>query len=994
MLPRPMRGLLLGAACALLIQSVAVIGWLDGLNRGTLDALFRARGSRFPAPQIVLVVANDETIARYNAWPLPRRVYAELVRHLRRNGAKTIAFDMLFSEPSPRAGDDSALSTACRGAGNVIQAGAFHLENIFNPEPPVGTTTLSAHSTARFTLSENVKTSNAALSSLPSAVWMSTPISGLQQSAPLLGHINVHLQRDGAMRLIPHVIRFRNELYPSLALAAAAHYLEIPAQRITVAPTEILIAGRRLPIEADGETGINWAGGNGTYPTYSISQVLNGQVPRDALQNKIVLIGATAVASYEFRATPFSNLQPAIEVQANALDNILENRPLYFTSPWARFALLLGFALLAGLLIAPRLDLGGTLLLFSLCGVLWLAAWRTLAAYDLYLPIAPPILAALLTYALAMAINYRQEWETNFRADAAVATLARGGALLALGHSRAHAHDVIRTTAREALCADEVLLVLRSSQDELLCTIAEKLNRRHRAVIYPFPRRSSAQEKSFSPDADLEKTLCLLSERLRPEHAASGILPSIVATPIRPSRASISDTGEHLPPITGALIAVGARGMHRFCFRDATLLEMLSEQASLALENLEYSELLRGRVELANQDLSAAYAVLTEQSAKFMAAVESMDGALVLCDATGHAIFVNSDATQTLASATPQLGDMVPALLRAHGLEKIAALFGQIEWHTTQENAAPLRCEVDVHGATLQREDDSPQSKAHTRVLAARLTALYADSHEPIGTLLLVADISAQRELDQMKTDFVSFVAHELRSPLTTILGYASLLEDYADEADPSARRDMTDAITRQCQRLNRLIGDLLDISRLDAGRPLELHRESIRLYEVIRKILDAQRAAQSDDRITFRVTCDNKSLTVWGDPDRFEQILVNLVSNAAKYSPDGGEVLVRLEDCPEGEVSGVTISVCDSGLGLTSEEIAQLFQKYYRASEAREHGIKGTGLGLYLVKNLVEANHGNIRVQSASGQGTTFSVWLPQRGLTGSNSEASDKML
>jgi signal transduction histidine kinase/CHASE2 domain-containing sensor protein len=1013
-LPRPASGLLLGIGCALLVQAWVSSGWMDGLDRGALDALFRARGSRFAAPQIVLVVASDETISRYNAWPLPRHVYAALVRRLHREGVQTVAFDLLFSEPSPRPGDDRAFAVACRDAGNVIQASAFHIENIYNPTLPVGATALSKRLSPRFSLSETAGSQSTPFSPLPSAVWMSAPLPELQQSAPLLGHINVHPRHDGALRLIPHAIRYRNELYPSLALAAAAHYLGVPARRITVTPTEILIAGRRLPIEANGETGINWAGGNGTFSTYSVSQVLGGEVPREALQGKIVLVGATAAGSYEYRATPFSSLQPAVEVQANALDNILENRPLYFTASWARFALLLAFAVLAGLLIAPRLDLSGTLLLVGLCGVLWLTAWQLLAKQNLYLPIAPPILAAALTYALAMTINYRQEWEANFRADAAVAALARGGALLALGHTRARLHNVIRATASDVLRAREIFLVRNTtqlqeagnepSQDELLQALAANLSTRRRAVFYPFPRRASALERPFAPAPELEAILHALARRMTQAGDKPGRVSSLVAAPLVPTKAPDSESGDRPPRAAGALVAVGSRETRCFGFRDAVLLETLAEQAGLALENLEYSELLRGRVELANRDLREAYAVLAEQSAKFMAAVESIDDALVICDASGQAIFTNGGAAPTLRFATPQLGDNVPQLLRAHGLDPIATLFDCIELHARSQADVPLvmpaptepvRCEVEVGEATLSpANEDEAADKNRARVLAAQLTPLYADGGKPIGAMLLVADVTAQRELDQMKTDFVSFVAHELRSPLSAILGYASLLDQYSDHTDAATRREMTEAITRQCHRLNRLIGDLLDISRLDAGRPLDLRREKVELRSVIGKVLDAQRAAQSNDKITFRLACDEAAISIWGDPDRIEQILINLISNAVKYSPEGGQVLVSLEESHEDGANGVVIRVRDPGLGMTPEQIEQLFQKYYRTPDARFRGIKGTGLGLFLVKNLVEAHRGKITIESAVGQGTTFSIWLPQRNSEGESEGPSSPFL
>ena len=144
--------------------------------------------------------------------------------------------------------------------------------------------------------------------------------------------------------------------------------------------------------------------------------------------------------------------------------------------------------------------------------------------------------------------------------------------------------------------------------------------------------------------------------------------PSIVAAALPIQARGHGDEVPFLPARGGALIAVRQREGRPFTARDAKLLETLAEQAALAFENLEFYELLQSRVELANRDLREAYGVLSEQSAKFMAAVESIDDALVLCDAGGRAVFTNTGAAPTLREATPALGESVPELLRAHGL--------------------------------------------------------------------------------------------------------------------------------------------------------------------------------------------------------------------------------------------------------------------------------------------------------------------------------------
>lgn len=965
---RAITGLMLGLGCAVMIQVMVSAGWFDGLERESQDFLFNARGQRYASPHIVQVVADNETIAHYKTWPLPRGAYARTVEILKRAGAKTIAIDILFSESSQRNADDKALIQASKYAKNVVQACAFHVQNRYNPTLPAFASGLTGRFAKRFELRDFVGLQKSPLweERIPAAVWVSAALPQLRSSAPLIGHINIHPRRDGSLRAIPHVISYRDKLYPSLALGAAAHFLGVRANQIKVTQRQIEIAGRDLPLDSYGETLVNWRGIN-SFPTYSLYKVIDGEVEPEIFKGKVVLIGVTAAGSFEGRATPFSSVQPALDLQATALDNILENRPLRTLDTLPLFVLLLFTSLVTGVLIAPRLEMMGTLLLVGLTVGLWLVARWLLASHDFYLPVAASIVSAALTYALAMAVNYRSEWEANFRTDAAVSALARGGALMATGQTHGRLQTVVRAATRDALGAEEIFLVQvnkgnEGENDELLAAIATQLQTRRRATIYPCPGRVARAEQPFVPDAELRKLLAALAKR-------SGLKPhTVMAAPLLHTRGVAAGETQAAFDTHSALIAVGSRDHRTFGLRDVILLEAIAKQAGLAFENLEYSELLQGRIELANRDLRDAYIVLAEQSSKFMAAVEGIDDALVICDSNGYAVFVNSGADTTLREATPLLAHSVPETLRREKLDAIAALFDCLNLQEPGSLVEPVRCEE------IWRKDENDDEQQ--RVLSSQLTPLYADGERLLGAMLLVSDITAQREVDQMKTDFVSFVAHELRSPLGAILGYASLLEQYGEQTDLQTRGEMASAISRQCHRLNRLISDLLDISRLDAGHALELRRERVELRGLVEKVLDAQRAALSNPAIALEVVSEEPSPSVWGDPDRLEQVLVNLISNAVKYSPEGGRIETRIED----QGNWVSIKVSDEGMGMSVEQVDSLFQKFYRTPDARRRGIKGTGLGLFLVKNLIEAHRGHVEVISETGKGTTFSILLPRR--------------
>jgi signal transduction histidine kinase len=439
------------------------------------------------------------------------------------------------------------------------------------------------------------------------------------------------------------------------------------------------------------------------------------------------------------------------------------------------------------------------------------------------------------------------------------------------------------------------------------------------------------------------------------------------------------DNASRLPGLSrsGSIWVRRGQGGEPFKPRDVALLETIAEQASLALANLEYYELLRGKIELADENLVRTNALLAEQGAKLTAAVEGMHTALVMSDETGKVMFYNTACASILRDAMPPLGVyLIPHLQECH-LPEVAdlcekALSVSQTAHGANEEEKEWHREVNWH---VMAPNGSPLSQV---IFEVQVTPLRGANGEFLGLMLAVADVTAQRDVDSMKSEFVSFVAHELRSPLTSILGYASLLQTSGDRIDKENRNNMTAAITRQGTRLNRLIGELLDISRIEAGKALDLQLKTLDLAALCHEVVEEQRVAIADRRNYEMLFEGPEHLVIQGDSDRLEQVLVNLLSNAIKYSPDGGRVALQVE----GQEQSAIVRVKDTGMGMTQEQVASLFQKYYRTPEARRRGIKGTGLGLYLVHQLVGAHGGTIEVESAPEHGTTFIITLPKTSM------------
>jgi signal transduction histidine kinase len=227
-------------------------------------------------------------------------------------------------------------------------------------------------------------------------------------------------------------------------------------------------------------------------------------------------------------------------------------------------------------------------------------------------------------------------------------------------------------------------------------------------------------------------------------------------------------------------------------------------------------------------------------------------------------------------------------------------------------------------------------------------------------------------ELDRLKDEFLSLVSHELRTPLTSIRGYLDLvLDEEAGELNDEQRRFLQ-AVERNSGRLLRLVGDLLFVAQADAGR-LSLERAKVDLAELASHCVEGAAPAATEKSVTLVLRVDQVPALV-GDRGRLAQVLDNLVSNALKFTPEGGTVEVRTGR--DGDF--VTIEVEDTGIGIPAEDQPRLFERFFRSSIAHEQAIPGTGLGLAIVKAIVEAHWGRISVESSEGRGTTFRVELP----------------
>jgi signal transduction histidine kinase/DNA-binding response OmpR family regulator len=228
------------------------------------------------------------------------------------------------------------------------------------------------------------------------------------------------------------------------------------------------------------------------------------------------------------------------------------------------------------------------------------------------------------------------------------------------------------------------------------------------------------------------------------------------------------------------------------------------------------------------------------------------------------------------------------------------------------------------------------------------------------------------RELDTLKTDFLSTVSHELRTPLTSIGGYVKLLADGDAGPTTETQKEFLKIVDTNVTRLTRLINEILDVEALQAGQ-LQLVKESQDLVPILKECCDTFKMVAKQKKLDFIATFPSELGPILGDRTRLVQLFLNLISNAIKYTQEG---FVQIE--AEQNDLAVAVRICDSGVGLSQEEQEQLFQKFYRARSGLSASEGGTGLGLLIVRGLVEAHGGKIAIESAAGQGTQFTVTLP----------------
>lgn len=272
-------------------------------------------------------------------------------------------------------------------------------------------------------------------------------------------------------------------------------------------------------------------------------------------------------------------------------------------------------------------------------------------------------------------------------------------------------------------------------------------------------------------------------------------------------------------------------------------------------------------------------------------------------------------------------------------------------------------------GEIAVREGTSGRAKTPLRLY---ISAMKRDG-DIVGAVAMIEDITELRNLEQLRTDFTANVSHELKTPLTSIRGFVETLQAGAID-NPEMAHKFLNIIMMEANRLTRLVNDILSISKLESG-DTEVSLGRLRLDKMADDVYEMLKIHAKEKQVELSINENGEPIYVWGNNDRVEQLLINLIENAIKYNQPGGTVHVSVY----GTEKNAYLLVSDTGIGIAEENIPRLFERFYRVDKGRSRSMGGTGLGLAIVKHIVVSMGGTIEVHSKLGEGTEFSVTLPR---------------
>jgi two-component system phosphate regulon sensor histidine kinase PhoR len=374
-----------------------------------------------------------------------------------------------------------------------------------------------------------------------------------------------------------------------------------------------------------------------------------------------------------------------------------------------------------------------------------------------------------------------------------------------------------------------------------------------------------------------------------------------------------------------------------------TLMIRSSDEIGMLAQNINYMV----------EEMQRRIAALQEEKAKVEAAFSSaLDGVLIL-NRDGRIETQNQGMKAILGDRYGDIVGKTPLeAFRNLNLQKALDRYGSIGKAVSQE---------------IELGEEEPA------VLDVSITPVRGYAQDEEKTMLVFHDVTRLKRLERMRVDFVANVTHEIKTPLTAILGFVETLQEGAIEDRETAKKFLS-TIARHAERLNRLVEDLLTISNTELGE-MNFSFESVTLSGVAQSVLHMIEPKAREKKIEIISEIPEELPLIRADRDRLSQILINVLDNAVKFTPEGGKVTVSAAPAADQEV---VVRIADTGIGIPRDEVSRLGERFYRVDKTRSRELGGTGLGLSIVKHLMTAHKGRMEIESQLGRGTVISLYFP----------------
>ncbi len=873
-------GLLVAAATIMLL----LFAWANNLfaqSQLRLNDLFFV-----PHPvsdTIAIVALDDATHAAYGrslaAWP--RTVYADLITFLNQAQTRVVAFDVLFDQPTD---DDQAVVEA------LIQARQNDVRTRFIM-PQVG--------------ADQVETPTHDIPALNFYTSIS-PIPAFADVVDYLGYVNAFTDVDSIVRRQISLVESQGTPQISFDIATYLAYLRIPssAAEQVIKPTSghLQVASINIPVDENGLWQQNYFGGPAnatqqTFPVYSALDVINGSIPQDVFDDKVVLVGLmNTTAGTDLYPVPSSTngqLMSGVEIHANAIESLLQDKIPSFQSRVEQVIMIISLALICSLIYAH---------------LKWY--WMLPAA---------ALMTTVITLVASVRFTNGLQFTNIFYGVLAV---------------------IIPLVAN--LFADIAVEIRRSTKAEFLLRSANDVSSQRMVMDRILP----------SLAGDIQRVLMthIGAIWLTSEDQQTSVL-----------RHSWGDCQTYMPILQALVIHVQQenRRVRKDGFAavpviwQKRLIAIIAVQVPSTRDFLQMNYRMRLLNALAEQvapnlDNAALYTRTQEQNTLLEAVLGGSPAGIMVLEPDLTLIKMNKEITNALTEAVGiNIGIPFITLLARAGIDA-----------ETQE---AIRQEF-IHSDYFRKE-----VKIGKKVFNLDVAKLdFGD------WVVMLNDITALAEVSRLKTQMVRMTSHDLKKPLSRVLGYGSLLlDDPENESLNVQQRQYLQRMFHAGEEMLKLINDILDLEQL---RSSHIKTKLVSVSTVLQEVLNRFLSEIEGKRQTLLQEIPETLPDVVGDPLLLSQALSNLIENAVKYTPEAGKITTRI--CLQNTY--LRIEIEDTGFGISESAQAQLFQEFYRVRTRDTAHISGTGLGLSLVRSIAEAHNGRVGVKSLEGVGSTFFIELP----------------